>query len=227
MQRARQCAPAAGDQFRVVGQQLEGREQCLARRVVAVRAVAAHDLQQSFQAAFGITGQDTAQGELITRGRIIHCGAFLQHRAVGRPHQFLQQARVCRQRASSLRVPLRLRQYGEQLERGRRVVVAHGQFGQVEQQARIVRIVTAGGFQSLARTRTVAAFEQRLRLGADCVGGAFDMAVEQLTQDGFRLRVRQATNQLQDTSTLPKLRQELARTLTVQRARELGIEAKK
>lgn len=49
----------------------------------------------------------------------------------------------------------------------------------------------------------------------------------QLREDGFRLRVRQATNQLQDTSTLPKLRQELARTLTVQRARELGIEAKK
>jgi len=50
---------------------------------------------------------------------------------------------------------------------------------------------------------------------------------DQLREDLFRHRVRQATNQLQDTSTLPKLRRELARTLTVKRARELGLEGTK
>ncbi|MBK6846827.1 MAG: 50S ribosomal protein L29 [Proteobacteria bacterium] len=50
---------------------------------------------------------------------------------------------------------------------------------------------------------------------------------DQLREDLFRQRVRQATNQLQDTSTLPKMRRELARTLTVKRARELGLEGTK
>ncbi|MBK8482551.1 MAG: 50S ribosomal protein L29 [Proteobacteria bacterium] len=53
------------------------------------------------------------------------------------------------------------------------------------------------------------------------------LRADQLREDMFRQRVRQATNQLQDTSTLPKLRRELAQTLTVKRARELGIEQKK
>ena len=50
---------------------------------------------------------------------------------------------------------------------------------------------------------------------------------DQLREELFRQRVRQATNQLQDTSTLPKMRRELAQTLTVKRARELGLEGTK
>jgi large subunit ribosomal protein L29 len=49
--------------------------------------------------------------------------------------------------------------------------------------------------------------------------------VSRLQADLFKLRVRQATNQLADTSTIRAMRRDIAKAQTVQRARELGREA--
>lgn len=47
---------------------------------------------------------------------------------------------------------------------------------------------------------------------------------EQLNEDLYRLRVQKATNQLEDTSALRQVRRDLARVLTIARARHKGIE---
>ena len=51
-----------------------------------------------------------------------------------------------------------------------------------------------------------------------------DRLAAQLKDDLYRLRVRRATNQLENTATLHVARRAVARALTVKRARELGIE---
>lgn len=48
--------------------------------------------------------------------------------------------------------------------------------------------------------------------------------VNQLREDLYRLRVRGATNQLENTASLRGARRAIARALTVERARELGVE---
>lgn len=47
---------------------------------------------------------------------------------------------------------------------------------------------------------------------------------EQLAEDLYRMRVNKATNQLEDTSSLRRMRREFARVRTVQRQRALGLE---
>ena len=47
----------------------------------------------------------------------------------------------------------------------------------------------------------------------------------QLHEDLYKLRVQKATNQLEDTNASKSARKDLARVLTVLRARTLGIEA--
>ena len=49
----------------------------------------------------------------------------------------------------------------------------------------------------------------------------------QLYEDMYKLRVQKATNQLDDTNGLRRTRQDLARVLTVLRARDLGLEESK
>ncbi len=50
---------------------------------------------------------------------------------------------------------------------------------------------------------------------------------KQLHEDLYKLRVQKATNQLENTNTPGRARKDLARTLTVIRARQLGREATK
>jgi large subunit ribosomal protein L29 len=47
----------------------------------------------------------------------------------------------------------------------------------------------------------------------------------QLHEDMYKLRVQKATNQLENTNTPRRTRKDLARVLTVLRARQLGVEA--
>lgn len=49
----------------------------------------------------------------------------------------------------------------------------------------------------------------------------------QLRDEYLALRVKQATNQLEDTSTLRRLRLDIARVETTKTARSKGLEAKK
>jgi len=46
----------------------------------------------------------------------------------------------------------------------------------------------------------------------------------QIKEDLYRLRVKKATNQLEDTATLRRVSRDLARVLTVRHARNLRIE---
>ena len=46
----------------------------------------------------------------------------------------------------------------------------------------------------------------------------------QLEEDLFRLRVQKATNQLEDTATLTRVRKDIARVHTIRRGRAKGIE---
>jgi large subunit ribosomal protein L29 len=46
----------------------------------------------------------------------------------------------------------------------------------------------------------------------------------QLHEDMYKLRVQKATNQLENTNTPRRTRKDLARVLTVLRARQLGVE---
>jgi large subunit ribosomal protein L29 len=47
----------------------------------------------------------------------------------------------------------------------------------------------------------------------------------QLVEDQYKFRVQKATNQLEDTSTARRARKDLARVLTVLRARKLSLES--
>ncbi|MCC6749842.1 MAG: 50S ribosomal protein L29 [Deltaproteobacteria bacterium] len=49
----------------------------------------------------------------------------------------------------------------------------------------------------------------------------------QLLDDLYKLRVQKSTNQLENTSSLRLVRRDLARVMTVVRARGLGLEASK
>lgn len=49
----------------------------------------------------------------------------------------------------------------------------------------------------------------------------------QLREDHYKLRVQKATNQLEDTNAPRRVRKDLARVLTVLRARQTGVEASK
>jgi large subunit ribosomal protein L29 len=49
----------------------------------------------------------------------------------------------------------------------------------------------------------------------------------QLQEDFYRQRVQKATNQLENTASLRRLRRDLARVKTVQQARVKGVEASK
>lgn len=49
----------------------------------------------------------------------------------------------------------------------------------------------------------------------------------QLQEDFYRQRVQKATNQLENTASLRRLRRDLARVKTVQQARAKGVEAPK
>jgi large subunit ribosomal protein L29 len=49
----------------------------------------------------------------------------------------------------------------------------------------------------------------------------------QLQEDQYKFRVQKATNQLEDTSTARRARKDLARVMTVLRARKLEIESSK
>ena len=49
----------------------------------------------------------------------------------------------------------------------------------------------------------------------------------QLLEDQYKFRVQKATNQLEDTSTARRARKDLARVLTVLRARKLELESSK
>ncbi|MFH1130263.1 MAG: 50S ribosomal protein L29 [Pseudomonadota bacterium] len=49
----------------------------------------------------------------------------------------------------------------------------------------------------------------------------------QLSEDLYHLRAQRATNQLENTNTIQLVKKDLARALTVMRARELGHEAAK
>jgi large subunit ribosomal protein L29 len=51
--------------------------------------------------------------------------------------------------------------------------------------------------------------------------------VKQLERDLYKLRVQKATNQLEDTGSVDRLRKDIARALTVLRARELQAQAVK
>jgi large subunit ribosomal protein L29 len=48
----------------------------------------------------------------------------------------------------------------------------------------------------------------------------------QLHEDMYKLRVQKATNQLENTNTLRRTRKDLARVMTVLRARKIGLEKK-
>ena len=50
---------------------------------------------------------------------------------------------------------------------------------------------------------------------------------KQLREDLYRLRVQKVTNQLEDTSEPKRVRRDLARVLTIMRARQLGLEESK
>lgn len=49
--------------------------------------------------------------------------------------------------------------------------------------------------------------------------------VRQLNEDLYKLRVQKATNQLENTNALLRTKKDIARTLTVLRARQIGIES--
>lgn len=51
--------------------------------------------------------------------------------------------------------------------------------------------------------------------------------MRQLHEDMYKLRVQKATNQLEDTNAVRRTRKDLARVLTVMRARLIGIEKSK
>lgn len=51
--------------------------------------------------------------------------------------------------------------------------------------------------------------------------------IRQIHEDQFKLRVQRATNQLEKTGLFRAARKDLARAMTVLRARELGIEGAK
>ena len=48
--------------------------------------------------------------------------------------------------------------------------------------------------------------------------------VDELYDDLYKVRVKKATNQLDDTSLARRLRRDIARIKTVLRARQLGVE---
>ena len=50
---------------------------------------------------------------------------------------------------------------------------------------------------------------------------------QQLQEDLYNLRVQRATNQLENTSALHSKRKDLARVVTVLRARQVGLEQSK
>lgn len=49
----------------------------------------------------------------------------------------------------------------------------------------------------------------------------------QLRKDYFVLRVKQATNQLEDAGAIRRLRRDIARVETIRQARQMGLEASK
>jgi len=51
--------------------------------------------------------------------------------------------------------------------------------------------------------------------------------VHQLHEDLYRARVKKATNQLEDTNTMSRIRRDIARVKTVMQARRIGVEASK
>ena len=51
--------------------------------------------------------------------------------------------------------------------------------------------------------------------------------IRQLHEDMYKLRVQKATNQLDDTNAPRRVRKDLARVMTVIKARKLGVEQSK
>jgi large subunit ribosomal protein L29 len=50
---------------------------------------------------------------------------------------------------------------------------------------------------------------------------------KQLQEDLYKLRVQKATNQLEDTNAPHRTRKDIAKVMSVMRARELGVEESK
>lgn len=67
----------------------------------------------------------------------------------------------------------------------------------------------------------------KIREIRDRTDGELRNLVRQLNEDLFKLRVQQATNQLEKTGQFRAVKKDIARTLTVLRSRELGLEGSK